>query len=108
MGAKGIEVGDGVGDDDAVATVAGFRDHPAFIEEGPVGEVLGKEIGEQGAVFSAVAVGEEEHAVVPELRVGDGKRRAADRAGFQRDRRRGRGRSRRWSRVKRDEREGKE
>jgi len=65
VGAKGIEVADRVGDDDAIATIASRGDHPAFVEEGFVGEIFGEEVGHEGATGFAEAMGEQQHTLVP-------------------------------------------
>ena len=82
VGAERIEVGDGIGDDDAVATVAGCSDDPAFAEQGFVGEVLGEKIGDERALGVAEAVREEQQLTVPMRGEGDGEFRAGDLALF--------------------------
>jgi len=85
MGTESIEVGDGVGDDGAIAAIAGFRDDPALLEQCFVGEVLRKKVGGERAVSLAETMGEKQDALVPVDRTGEGELRAIDLAGFERD-----------------------
>ena len=85
MVAERVEIGDGVGDDGAVAAVAGLGDDPALVEEGAVGKVLREEVGDERAVGVAQAVGEEEQAAVPESGAREGELGAGDLPGFEGD-----------------------
>ncbi len=87
VSAKGVEVGEAVGDDEAVAAVAGLGDDPAFSEERLGGELLGEEIGDERGFGVAVAVGDEEELAVPlggSRGMGDREFGTADLAGFER------------------------
>ena len=83
--AERVEIGDGVGDDGAVASVAGLGDDPAFVEEGAISEMLREEVGDERAVGVAQAVGEEEDAGVPVSGAREGELGAIDFTGFERD-----------------------
>lgn len=86
VGAEGVEVGEAIGDDEAVAAVAGLGDDPTFVEEGLGGELLGEEIGDEGSLGVAVAVRDEEELAVPLAGrggTGEGEFGAVDLAGFE-------------------------
>jgi len=74
---------DGVADDRAVAAKTRLGDHPALVEQGAVGNVVGIEVGHQGGGLRAVIVGDQQHAPVPLIGPGDHESRPLDFAGFE-------------------------
>ena len=85
-----FQVGDGVADDHAVAAIARGGDHPAPIEKGAAGQVVGIEVGDQGRFHIAKSVGEKQHGAIPLSGPGDHEFRPLDFAGVELNARGGR------------------